>query len=297
MPRQEVHFPTYDGLQLAGTLYNAGEKRPCIIMSNGFSGLRSQFLPNFAERFQAAGYTVLLYDNRTWGESEGMPRNEVDPVLQTRDYYDAFNYAIALPSVDPKEVVYWGSSMSGGNALVATAVNKCVKGVICQVPFVSTEPMIPVSAALCEILLQDRANIIQGKEPLMGPVIPASREDVLSGVTQAILKDVNAVEFVEELDRQNILWERMVSLQSLLHGVTQEPGAVIKRVAPRPLLMIVADQDVTCPVQFQLSVFNEALPPKKLHIIRGASHFDPYYGQAFEENIEAQLEYLRGLFE
>ncbi|BCS21521.1 alpha/beta hydrolase [Aspergillus puulaauensis] len=262
-----------------------------------FSGLRGQFLPDYAERFGTVGYTVLIYDNRTWGDSEGKPRNEVDPVLQTRDYYDAFNYAITLPSVDPRKVVYWGCSMSGGNAIVATAVNKCVKGVICQAPFVSADPMVPVSAALCETLLQDRANIIQGKSPLMGPVIPDSRGEVLSGTSKAVLKDANAVTFAEEMDMRHLPWEKMVTLQSLLHGVTQEPSALIKRVAPRPLLMVVPDQDITCPVEGQLSVFNAALPPKNLHILRGASHFDPYYGPTFEENIKAQLKFLKGVFE
>lgn len=262
-----------------------------------FSGLRSQYLPEFAERFHAAGYTVLLYDNRTWGNSEGKPRNEVDPVLQTRDYYDAFNYATTLPSVDPNKIVYWGTSMAGGNALVATAVNKCVKGVIAQMPLVSSEPMVSAAAAHCEALLRDRANVAQGNEPMMGTVFPASKEEALSGTSNAILKDVNALEFLEELARQNIPWEKLVCLQSLFHGITQEPRAVIHRIAPRPLLMVVAEQDVTCPVQSQLSVFNEALHPKELKIIKGAGHFDPYYGPPFEENIKTQLKFLMSVFE
>ncbi|GAB1216519.1 hypothetical protein ATERTT37_005735 [Aspergillus terreus] len=222
-----------------------------------FSGLRSQYLPEFAKRFHAAGYTVLLYDNRTWGNSEGKPRNEVDPVLQTRDYYDAFNYATTLPSVDRNKIVYWGTSMAGGNALVATAVNKCVKGVIAQMPLVSSEPMVSAAAAHCEALLRDRANVAQGNEPMMGTVFPASKEEALSGASNAILKDVNAFEFLDELARQNIPWEKLS----------------------------------------QLSVFNEALHPKELKIIKGAGHFDPYYGPPFEENIKTQLKFLMSVFE
>ncbi|PYH86744.1 alpha/beta-hydrolase [Aspergillus uvarum CBS 121591] len=297
MAGERVHFTAYDGLRLAGILYSAGEQRPCVIMTNGFSGLKEQFLPDFAARFNAAGYTVLIYDNRCWGESEGTPRNEVDPLLQTRDYYDAFNYATTLPSVDATKIVYWGSSMSGGNALVATAVNKCVKAVICQVPFVSAEPMIPASTVLCRTLLQDRASIIRGKMPLMGPILPASLEEVVLGTSKAILKDASAVVFVEEMNRRGLKIETFVTLQSLLHGVGNEPAAWVRRIAPRPMLMVVADQDVTCPVETQLAVFNQALHPKTLHILKDTSHFDPYFGPAFEENVQVQLNFLKDVFQ
>ena len=61
--------------------------------STQFSGSKEAYLDDFAKRFQAAGYTALAYDNRNWFDSEGSPRNEVDPLLQTRDFTTAFNYA------------------------------------------------------------------------------------------------------------------------------------------------------------------------------------------------------------
>src|SRR5207248_3064314 len=76
-------------------------------------GVRHFHLPSFAARFQAAGFAVLLYDNRNWGDSDGLPRQESIPALQQTDYYDAFNYAICLPNVDRHRMVYWGTSFSG----------------------------------------------------------------------------------------------------------------------------------------------------------------------------------------
>lgn len=43
MPGYDVQFPTYDGLKLAGTVYSAGEKRPCIIMTHGVSPCHYDF--------------------------------------------------------------------------------------------------------------------------------------------------------------------------------------------------------------------------------------------------------------
>lgn len=34
---RDVEFKTYDGIKLRGTLFPAGEKKPCIIMNAGVS--------------------------------------------------------------------------------------------------------------------------------------------------------------------------------------------------------------------------------------------------------------------
>jgi hypothetical protein len=34
---QDLDIPTYDGLNLRGTFYSAGAKKPCIILSSGVS--------------------------------------------------------------------------------------------------------------------------------------------------------------------------------------------------------------------------------------------------------------------
>lgn len=243
----------------------------------------------------ASGYTVLLYDNRNWGESGGQPRNLVDPILQTRDYYDAFNFAITPPDVDAENVVYWGSSLSGGNAIIAAAMNKSVKGVISQVPFVSSAGMPAPPAVFWQTLLQDRAAIIDGMDPIMAPVFPHLNE-ILGGESKAILQDPNSIPFTEEMERRGLPWEKYAALQSLLHGIGHEPRAVIKWISPRPLLILIAEKDATIQPKAQEEAFGEALEPKTLHVIKNAGHFDPYYGEAFEESITVQLKFLKELF-
>src|SRR6266536_719154 len=90
--RQDVSFKAVDGTVLRGWFYPTKDKAPCIIMSHGLGGVRHFLLPPFASRFQAAGFALLLYDNRNWGESDGLPRQESNPALQQTDYYDAFNF-------------------------------------------------------------------------------------------------------------------------------------------------------------------------------------------------------------
>ena len=36
-------------------------------------------VPETAEGFQSAGYNVLLYDSRSVGGSDGLPKNQINP--------------------------------------------------------------------------------------------------------------------------------------------------------------------------------------------------------------------------
>ena len=259
-----------------------------------FSGTKEAFLPDFAERFQAAGYGVLVYDNRNWGSSEGLPRNESDPTMQTRDYLAAYDYVSTLPEVDPAKVVYWGSSLAGGNAICAAALDSRVRAVISQVPFVSGDI---VRQELGEqkrlFILGDRARVANGDSSMMVPVIPDSMEEVEKGTSQAILATPDVFPFIAELDRRHVKWEKYATTQSLFYLQGHEPITFIHRIAPRPLLIVVGEDDLCIPTSRQLAMFEKAQDPKKVHVICGTGHFGPYYGQEFEENIREQLKFLK----
>ncbi|KAF2036733.1 hypothetical protein EK21DRAFT_106051 [Setomelanomma holmii] len=52
---ETLEFRTFDGLKLSAHLYRAGNQQPCITMSQGFSGLKERFVPDYAQRFNEAG--------------------------------------------------------------------------------------------------------------------------------------------------------------------------------------------------------------------------------------------------
>ncbi|WYZ40891.1 hypothetical protein EsH8_IV_001232 [Colletotrichum jinshuiense] len=294
---RDVEFKTYDGIKLRGTLFPAGEKKPCIIMNAGFAGNRVNFLPDFAARFQAAGITALTYDNRCFGDSEGSPRDEVDPLLQTRDFFDAFYYASTLPEVDATKIVYWGSSMSGGTALMAAAMNKSIAAVIVQVPFISGEWISLKSDSPPDSLLQERAHAIATGTPTKIPSFPESAEHIKTGTSKAVLQDPAALALTDEMTRRGETWSKVATVQSLLNCTMFEPLAFIHRIAPTPLLMVVAEKDITTPSYLQLDAFNRAREPKKLQLFKGQDHFSMYFGEEFEKNVASQIAFLKETLE
>ena len=102
-------------------------------------GLKDYFLLDLVACSQAEGFFLRLYDRRCLGASESTPQYHVKPYLQTRDMVDAFDHATALPEVDPGRDVFWGSSVSGGNAICATMIEKRVATFAAQVSYVSCE--------------------------------------------------------------------------------------------------------------------------------------------------------------
>jgi hypothetical protein len=66
-------------------------------MAHGFSAVKEMYLDRFAEAFAAAGLGALVFDNRNFGASDGLPRQEIDPWGQVSDYRDALTFAETVP--------------------------------------------------------------------------------------------------------------------------------------------------------------------------------------------------------
>ena len=136
MRRQDLSFPS-NSEQCAAWLYPArgtAGKTPIVVMAHGLSGTRRDGLGPFAERFAEAGIAALVFDHRGFGDSEGEP-DLFHPRRQLKDWAAAITFARSLPGVDPDRVATFGSSMGGGNALAAAAVDERIAAAVSQVPF------------------------------------------------------------------------------------------------------------------------------------------------------------------
>jgi fermentation-respiration switch protein FrsA (DUF1100 family) len=255
-------------------------------------GTRHFLLPDFATAFNEAGYAVLLYDNRNWGDSDGLPRQESNPSLQQTDYYDAFNYAATLDCVDKTKIVYWGSSLSGGNVIYAAAVDKRIKAAIIQCPAVSGETRSLAFKDRIPGVLEERRQITTGSTVPTIPLIAEDRESAYPFKTTAMFPTQDAYDILVRQKDCGSRWENMVTTQTQLHMLTFEGQAMIHRISPTPLLFVVPGNDVLVSTASQMYAFENARKPKQLHYLEGCGHFDLYVGDHFRKNIKGQLEFL-----
>jgi dienelactone hydrolase len=131
----------------------ATEKLPTIVMSHGWGGTAANLRPS-AIAFAQAGYFVVAFDYRGWGQSDSRliqtdkkpekkegkliaevkeVREVVDPIDQTADIMSAINWAAGEQQCDADRIGIWGSSFSGGHVVYVAARDPRVKAFVSQV--------------------------------------------------------------------------------------------------------------------------------------------------------------------
>ena len=128
--RNKAEFNGDGGIKLLGALYvpEHGKGRyPAITMAHGYAGVKEHGLERVAQLFAENDFAVLLHDHRNFGASEGEPRVEIDPWQQVRDYRHAITWVRTQPGIDRDRIGVWGSSYSGGHALVLGAIDRRIK--------------------------------------------------------------------------------------------------------------------------------------------------------------------------
>jgi len=103
-------------------------------MGHGFGLTRRCGLREIADTFAAAGYVVLAFDYRGFGDSGGNPRQVVSFRKQLEDWGSAIAFARAQPEVDSDRIVTWGFSLGAGHALTAASRDERVAAVVAVAP-------------------------------------------------------------------------------------------------------------------------------------------------------------------
>jgi dienelactone hydrolase len=146
-----------EGVRLSAELYSlkslAGKPLPTIIQAHGWGGVAANFRWD-SLALANAGYLVIAFDYRGWGQSDGRIvlktppekkdgrhftaqveelREYIDPLEQTTDWFNVINWAMGEPMVDKERVGLRGSSYSGGHVFYVAARDPRVKAIVSQV--------------------------------------------------------------------------------------------------------------------------------------------------------------------
>ncbi|MGA5200659.1 alpha/beta hydrolase [Streptomyces variegatus] len=290
---EEIYVPVDDGIQLHTWLYrpsSASGPVPVITMAHGFAGMKYHGLDGYAQRFAAAGFAVVIHDHRGFGLSGGQPRRDIDPWRQLHDWRRVISFITTLEGIDPDRIGLWGSSYAGGHALVLAASDRRIKAVVSQVPTISGYEQslrrIPVERrpVVAQFLAADDRAQLSG-EPATQLINSLDRNTVSVYHNQEILefeKNFPTPDGIED--------DQRVTLRSTLKAQMYDPGIWAPRVAPTPLLMVVATNDVITPTDLAEAAFETAGEPKKLVHFDGG-HFDAYASN-LEETSGAALDWF-----
>jgi len=219
---------------------------PCVVMAHGFGGTRDTALLPFAEAFADAGIAALVFDYRGFGASGGTPRQLVGARRQRADDRAAVAAARRIGGVDPRRIVLWGTSYSGGHVLAVAAGDPAIAAVIAMTPAVDG------AAALLAILrregpgallrltaagLRDAAGALAGRPPRTIPVAGPP------GATAVIADEVAATAYPAI---GGPTWRNEACARSVLGVGTNRPIRWAGRIRC-PLLVQVGDRDAVAP--------------------------------------------------
>ncbi|MEQ8860360.1 MAG: alpha/beta hydrolase [Pseudomonadales bacterium] len=282
MKREAVEFDA-EGCTLRGILFtpeSPATPAPAVAMSHGFAGTKEMGLLEYAECFVASGLAVLVYDNRTTGESDGLPRHDLDAVAQRRDYSAAVSFLRSRPEVDGDRIGVWGTSYSGGTALAAAALDPRIGCVVCQVPLIAgyenIVQLMPLQQidTLYEMIEADRVSRAAGNTPGTAPICAPNPEDPCIFPGRRTYDYYHA----QAARHPDVNWKNEVTIRTLEYLLEYDVTPYMKRISPTPMLMIAATEDVSTPTGLALDAYALAREPKQLVLIKG-DHYQSYVEQ------------------
>jgi len=282
---------------------NAKESLPLLVMAGGWCYTKEIVMPEYAEFFADAGIACLYFDYRNFGESDGTPRQHLDPWMQIEDYRNAISFAESLPEIDANRIGVWGISYSGGHALIVGAIDSRVRCIVSNIPVVDGHANLRIGHGeeryrdLQGLLLDNRRR--RFSNPDEPSKIPMSVPDPFTTLANWPYPSVyeGFMKLKETVAPLHEHWSTMESTE-LLDIYTVFP--YVRRIVNTPTIMLIAEDDDLTLWDLETAAFNEILTPKKKLVVLGETSHMSLYGNvsklevAARETIPWLLEHLAG---
>jgi uncharacterized protein len=276
-----------EGVKLVGDVYRPtdlqrGDRRAGIVLCHGYTGVKDLYLPDNARALTAAGYVVLTFDYKGWGESDG-PRSRLAPWSRVADVQAALTVLGTFDDVDPERLGIYGTSYGGATVVWAAAIDPRVRCVVSVVGighggrWMRSVRRPDEWHDLLERSRQDRI-----RRTLTGQSQLVDRSEILlpdrqSGQLAAIARAKNPAAVSE------------IPLEYVDDTLAFNPEWVVDRIAPRPILFITTDDDRLVPPEESRALHARAGDPKRLVVLPGYGHYEVYGEPAFGDVMRETL--------
>ena len=248
------------------------------------------FVPDVASYFQGAGITALTYDPRSLGESDGLPRNDIDPKKQAEDYHDALTFLKSHPQVDSSRIAYWGFSFAGMVALTAAALDKRASAVIAVCPLTVFEFPTDKWPRVLSRALQDRESRLAGNPPYYLPVLTDKGENPAGFGIGTAKEDFQLILTAKTLAPR---YENRTTIQTYYRIAAWQPFGLMPLVSPTPVMLVTALEDQISTADNQKKLFGQFAQPKQIDLVPNKGHMDALSGDDFPQLMAKQVDFLK----
>lgn len=269
-----------EGVKLDGDLYypddlKNGERRAGVVLCHGYTGVKDLYLPDNARVLNEAGYMVMTFDYKGWGESDGA-RTRLAPYSRVVDVQAAMTFLGIQPEVNDECLGIYGTSYGCATVVWAAAHDervKCTVGVVGMGHggrWMRSVRRPDEWVDLLEVSKKDREQRVQtGKSGM------AARDEILLPDRQSA-----ALASAARAENPNALSE--LPIEYIDETLQFHPEWVVDKISPRPLLLIAGGDDRLVPPEDCESLFEKAGEPKKMVTLPGVGHYEIYVPPAFD---------------
>ncbi|MBI3629701.1 MAG: alpha/beta hydrolase [Candidatus Rokubacteria bacterium] len=278
-----------EGVRLAGDVYypeQVGDRRAGVVLCHGYTGIKDLYLPDNARVLTEAGYVVLTFDYKGWGDSAG-PRSRLAPHSRVTDVQAALTFLGSLPEVDPERLGLYGTSYGGATVVWAAAIDaraRCVVSVVGIGNGARWMRGVRRPDEWHDLLERSRADRV--KRALDGESAFVDRAEIL-------LPDRQSAELAAAARRHLPGAVSTIPLEYVDETLAFNPEWVVGKIAPRPILFITTDDDRLVPPEESQALYAQAGEPKKLVVLKGYGHYEVYAEPAFSQVMDATLAWYR----
>ena len=272
MREERVSFFS-EGTRIAGILRQpeGTSETPGIAQGPGWLGLADANLyVRYHQALTAAGFSVLTFDYRGFGDSEG-DRGTLSPGMQLQDLINAVSYLSTRDDIDAEAIGAFGSGgTGGGNAVLLGAADQRVRAVVSQVPVADGEDWLRRMrtgeewSQFLDRLSEDRATRVAGGDGAR--VHP--REEIMVPTAER-----RATTVKRDVDGRIPTSVPLAAAEEILR---YRPIDVVGNIAPRGLMLVSVEGDDVTPTDHATRLFEAAGSPKKLIMQRNTTHYAAY---------------------
>ena len=280
-----------EGFKLVGDIYvpdglPSGEQRAAVLLCHGYTGVKDLYLPDNAKTLNDAGYVVMTFDYKGWGESEGT-RSRLAPYSRGADVQAAMTYLGIQPEADADRIGLYGTSYGGATVSWTGAVDQRAKCIVSVVGIGHGARWMSRVRRVDEWFdLQDRSKEDREKRASTGESEYVDRSEIL-------LPDRQSAELAAAARRNNPAAVGTIPLEYVDDTIGFNPEWIVDKISPRPILFITSDNDRLVLPEESDQLYAHAGEPKKLVVLKGYGHYEVYTEPAFSEVMAATLEWYR----
>lgn len=241
-----------------------------IVQGPGWLGLKdAKLYVRYHEALVAAGFAVLVFDYRGFGDSGG-DRGVLSPARQLQDLVNAVTYLTTRDDVVADAIGTFGTGgTGGGNAVLLAAADPRVKAAVSQVPVADGTDWLHRMrqehewlAFLASLDEDRRLRVATGAGRLVHP-----REEIMVPTPERRATTIKA-----DVDDRI---PSAISLSSAEEILAYRPIDAAGRLTT-PLLVIGVEGDATTPTDHAEALYAAAKGPKQLIMQRHTTHYAAY---------------------